>query len=242
MNVWIAALAAVSGYLIGSLSFARIVMRMVAPERKDLVIQRTFPGTDEVFESHSIAATFVKEQIGPRYGCLTALLDALKAALPALIFLAWKPDAPYYLVAATLATVGHNYPIYYRFDGGSGLSTIYGGFLVLDWLGVIVTNVVGTAVGILAEQVVLMRWTGLVLMIPWIWFRTRDPAKLIYVVVSNALFWIAMIPVLRQYFKFKADNILPDSSEIADLQGVGSLWKVARRFSIPSLIRRISDK
>jgi hypothetical protein len=29
-----------------------------------------------------------------------------------------------------------------------GLSTVYGGFLVLDWLGVAVTTVVGMAAGI----------------------------------------------------------------------------------------------
>jgi hypothetical protein len=86
-----------------------------------------------------------------------------------------------------------------------------------------------------------MRWAGVLLMIPWIWFRTHDPAQLIYVVVANALYWTAMIPELRQYFAFKDQDKLPDSSEVADLLGMKSVWQVVRRYSLRSLIGRWRD-
>ena len=239
MNIWMALGAALIGYLIGSLSFARIMMRLVAPGREYQKIRRAVPGTDEHFEGHSVSANSVRVQLGSRYGCLTALLDAAKAAVPALVFRAWQPTEPYYLIAATMAIVGHIYPLYHRFKGGMGLSTVYGGFFVLDWLGVVVTTVVGMVAGILAEHVLILRWAGVVLMIPWIWFRTHDLEKLIYVVVANALYWTAMIPELRQYFDLRAEDKVPDSSEVADLLGMRSMWQVVRRFSLPSLLRKL---
>jgi glycerol-3-phosphate acyltransferase PlsY len=238
MNVWMALGAAVVGYLIGSLSFARIMMRLVAPDREYQKIRRALPGSGDHFEGHSVSANSVRVQLGSRYGCLTALLDAAKAAVPALVFRAWLPEEPYYLIAATAAVVGHIYPLYHGFKGGMGLSTVYGGFFVLDWLGVVVTTIAGMGAGILVENVLVMRWAGVLLMIPWIWFRTHDLEQLVYVVAANALYWTAMIPELRQYFQFRAEGKLPDSAEIADLLGMRSMWQKVRRFSIPSLIAR----
>jgi uncharacterized membrane protein len=48
---------------------------------------------------------------------------------------------------------------------------------VLDWVGVLVNNTTGMLVGGLLGQVLLMRWAGLLLMIPWIWFRTHDVGR-----------------------------------------------------------------
>jgi glycerol-3-phosphate acyltransferase PlsY len=238
MNPWIALVAAIAGYLIGSLSFARIMMRLVAPNREYQRIRRQIPGTDDQFEGHSVSANSVRTQLGARYGCLTAILDGAKAAVPTLILRVWFPDQPYYLIAATTAIVGHIYPLYHRFKGGMGLSTVYGGFFVLDWLGVVVTTIAGMVGGILIENVLFLRWSGVVLMIPWIWFRTQDPEKVVYVVIANALYWTAMIPELRQYFRIKAEGKLPDSSEVADLLGMRSMWQAVRKYSVPSLLAR----
>jgi glycerol-3-phosphate acyltransferase PlsY len=242
MKLWTVFLAAACGYLIGSLSFARVMMRLFGSGGERQPIRRAVDGSDADFVSSSISATVVREQLGARYGCLTAILDACKAAVPALVFRVLMPGEPIYLIAATAAIVGHNYPIYYRFRGGHGLSTIYGGFFVLDWLGVVVTALAGMGIGVLIEQVVLMRWLGMVLMIPWTWFRTRDPLKLGYVLVANALFWVAMLPELRQMVSFIRAGTMPDSSEVADLMGMGSVWRVVRKYSLPALIKRLRSR
>jgi glycerol-3-phosphate acyltransferase PlsY len=239
MDLWLALVAALTGYLIGSLSFARIMMRLVAPGREYQKIRREVPGTDEHFEGHSVSANSVRVQLGSRYGCLTALLDGAKAAVPALVFRTLLPTEPYYLIAATAAIVGHIYPLYHRFKGGMGLSTVYGGFFVLDWLGVVVTTIGGVVAGILAEHVLILRWSGVVLMIPWIWFRTHDVQKLLYVIIANALYWTAMIPELRQYFELRTRDKIPDSSEVADLLGMRSFWQAVRPYSLPSLFRKM---
>jgi glycerol-3-phosphate acyltransferase PlsY len=238
MNALIALLAAVVGYLIGSFSFARLMARQVAPGTQLATIRRPVPGSDQIFEAHSISATAVRIQLGGRYGCLTAILDACKAALPALVFKLWQPDAPYYLIAATLAIIGHIYPLYYRFQGGRGLSTVYGGLFVLDWFGVLVTNLVGMVAGILLDQVFVMRLAGLVLMIPWVWFRTHDLASLAYVVVANALYWTAMLPEFRQYFQLRREGLASDPMEVADLWGWRRFYQRVRPFSLAHLIAR----
>jgi hypothetical protein len=61
--------------------------------------------------------------------------------------------------------------------------------------------------------VLMMRWVGLMLMIPWIWFRTHDVVQLAYVLVASALFWVAMIPELREYFRLRREGLLPISWE-----------------------------
>ena len=235
MSLAIALLAGIIGYLIGSISFARLVVRMHAPGLDVSTIEHPVKASKS-FESGSISATSVRMQLGVRYGCLVSILDVLKGMLPALVFKLWQPDAPYYLIAATLATVGHIYPLYYGFKGGRGLSTIYGGFIILDWVGVLVTSTGGILLGGVVGQALMMRYAGLVLMIPWIWFRTHDVAKLAYVLMANALFWFAIMPELRQIFQLRKDEERPDEQQVAEFMGMGSVYRVVKRFSLASLI------
>ena len=239
MNWPVALLAATIGYLVGSLSFSHLVMKFAAPGTDVSRIKHQVPGTEEFFESDSISATAVRFQLGARYGCLIAILDACKAAVPALAFKLWQPDSPYYLIAATTAILGHNFPLYYRFKGGRGLATVYGGMFVLDWIGVLVTSLTGVAAGILLGRALFIRWAGLILMIPWIWFRTHDVAKLVYVLVANGLFWTAMLPELRQYSRLRREGKLPDEQELAEFMGMGSMYRMTQRYNLRSLLAKL---
>ena len=236
MDPLIAFLAAAVGYLIGSISMARLMVAGLSSGTDVATIEHQIPGSGEVFESGSVSATAVRFQLGDRYGCLAAILDMLKALVPTLAFKLWLPGQPYYLITATMSIVGHNYPLFYGFKGGRGLATIYGGFFVLDWVGVLVTSVAGMLTGALLGQVLMMRWAGLVLMIPWIWFRTHDLAKLTYVLIANALFWSAMLPELRQYYRLRKEGKLPDEEEVAEFMGMGRVYRVVQRFSLVRLI------
>jgi glycerol-3-phosphate acyltransferase PlsY len=242
MSLPVALAAGVTGYLIGSISFARVLLALLAPGADVSRIEHTVEGSGEVFESGSISATAVRFQLGARYGCLVAILDILKALVPTLLFKLWKPDVPYYLLTATFSIVGHNYPLYYGFEGGRGLSTVYGGLLVLDWVGVVVTSTVGMVLSGLLGQVLLMRWAGLILMIPWIWFRTHDLAQLGYVLLANALFWLAMWPELRQYVRLRREGKLPDEQAVAEFMGMGSVYRVVKRYSLAKLFRKEDDR
>ena len=110
--------AAIVGYLVGSLSFAVIVSRVMG-----LNDPRTYgsknPGATNVLRSGSKAAAVV-----------TLLLDALKGWLP--VVLVRHFGKPYGLEDGTLAMVGlaaflgHLFPVFFRFQGGKGVATALG--------------------------------------------------------------------------------------------------------------------
>ena len=122
------ALAVLAAYLIGSLSFAVIVSRLMG-----LADPRTFgsknPGATNVLRSGSKAAAVI-----------TLLLDAAKGWLP--VYLVLRYGAPYGLDESAQAAVGlaaflgHLFPVFFRFAGGKGVATAAGVVLATNpWLG-----------------------------------------------------------------------------------------------------------
>jgi glycerol-3-phosphate acyltransferase PlsY len=199
-----AVLAALIGYLLGSLSFARLVGRFVAPG--DDVAETTFAAQEgeRPFVFRSASATSILVRAGPRMGCLTSVLDMLKVTLPTLAFRRLYPGEPYFLVAAAAGVIGHNWPVYYRFRGGRGASPIFGGMWVIDALGGLVTSLAGMVLGIaICRDMMVSYVTGFVLLIPWLWWRTRDWTYVAYAVVVCVSFVVALLPELRQYVALK---------------------------------------
>lgn len=209
MDPLVLVIAALVGYLSGSISYARIVARFADPDRKISKIKVSIPGYDDDFiESDVVSATTVRLQYGGRYGGLVAFLDMLKAAIPMLAFKLWQPDQPYYLLASLMAVVGHNWPIFNRFKGGRGLSCVIGSFFVLDWLGTIVTNILGFLIGYPSRNMLLITGGGILLMIPWIIITTRDGVLIIYVILMNFLYWYSMLPEIKQYARLEREGKL----------------------------------
>jgi hypothetical protein len=91
-------------------------------------------------------------------------------------------------------------------------------------------------------EVVLMRWAGVVLMIPWIWFRTKDPIKLAYVLAANFVFWLAMLPDLKEYFQLRKAGEIPDEQEVAEFMGMGSVYRFIKRFNISKLFKKKTEE
>jgi glycerol-3-phosphate acyltransferase PlsY len=122
---WAAALAA---YLIGSLSFAVIVSRLMG-----LNDPRSYgsgnPGATNVLRSGNKTAAV-----------LTLVFDALKGYVPVLLVLLY--GEPHGLGEGTVALVGlaaflgHLWPVFFRFQGGKGVATAAGVLLAFNpWLG-----------------------------------------------------------------------------------------------------------
>lgn len=109
MNAVYPVLATVAAYLLGSLSFAVIVTRLMG-----LNDPRTYgsknPGATNVLRSGSKAAAIV-----------TLLLDAVKGWLP-VVLVRWF-GKPYGMEDGTIALVGlaaflgHLWPVFFRFEG-----------------------------------------------------------------------------------------------------------------------------
>lgn len=239
MDPLTAIIAGSIGYLLGSISFARLVAYRVAPGTDITKWVETIPNSDLVYEDDAVSATLVNLHLGARYGCLTSILDMLKAIVPMLAFRHWAPEQPYFLIVSAMALVGHNWPLYHRFVGGRGESVVYGSMLVLDPLGPVVANLSAIFLGVLLGQVHLLRWSGMVLLIPWLWFRTGDWAYLTYIVFVNVVFWISMRKDVQQYYLFHKQGVFRNQEELSDFLDVSSgLGRFMDRYSLPALFKR----
>jgi glycerol-3-phosphate acyltransferase PlsY len=213
----IALLAAAAGYLLGAISWARIIIKLVKPDTVLSGIE--LPGTepDETFQMDAVSATALSIKLGGKWGGFTGILDILKVLVPTLVFRLVFPDTPYYLITAAMGMVGHNWPIYYRFKGGRGISAMYGGFLVVAPLGSIITSFAGMFIGLALQQILLSFMLGPWLMIPWVWWRTRDLTHVGYIVLANLLFVLAMIPDIRSILKYRREGRAADLMEAMEM-------------------------
>jgi len=211
MNIGIAVFAAVTAYLLGSVSFARLVTRWWA-SGKDITEQRvSVDGTEESYKAVSIGGNTASSVLGAKGGMTVGVLDILKVFLPTLLFKLYFPETPvYFLVAAVFGLVGHIWPIYHGFHGGAGFSAIMGGLLAIDWLAILVVPVAGVLMGMLVFRNLIVANLGwLWLLVPWLWWRfDGDPFFIVYAVVANILFLIAMIPEYQTAMKYKKEGKL----------------------------------
>ncbi len=119
-------LAVLAAYLVGSLSFAVIVSRLMG-----LNDPRTYgsknPGATNVLRSGSKPAAVV-----------TLLLDGAKGWLPVAL-IGWY-GKPYGMLEGTMAMaglaafLGHLFPVFFRFQGGKGVATALGVLLGFNWM------------------------------------------------------------------------------------------------------------
>ncbi len=107
------------GYLLGSVSFAVLLVRW-----------RT--GKDIRTEgSGNAGATNVLRSHGRGLAILVALLDVAKGTAAVLLVRLATADSRYAAAAGFAAVLGHVFPLYYGFRGGKGVATAVGVFLAL---------------------------------------------------------------------------------------------------------------
>ncbi len=175
----ITALTVAVSYLLGSIPVAYIFGKLVA----GIDIRRHGSG--------NVGAMNMKETLGWKAGIGVMVLDASKGA--AAVALAVVLGGPLFLAAAA-AVMGHLYPVWLRFEGGKGLSTVAGAVIA----------------GAVFDQSVLLT-ALLVFAIIWFlfysYFRDIDPASLTAALGASAVcafyesvFWW-LLPWLVVVFK-----------------------------------------
>jgi glycerol-3-phosphate acyltransferase PlsY len=235
MNVPYIALVVLAGYLIGAISMARVVVRLFAPGRfREGPTELKLEGSDKTMHLDTISASSVSVQLGSRLGFLTYVLDVLKILIPTLVLKYVYPSEYYFLLFAAAGMVGHVWPVYHRFKGGRGISAAYAGLLAIDPLGFLVCSLGGMFIGLMILRDVWSAYcAGVWAIIPWLWFRTQDPAYVGYAVFINAVFMLGMIPETRQWFRIRRENKWDDTTEVMQLSGMGrGLLKMARRLGV----------
>jgi glycerol-3-phosphate acyltransferase PlsY len=121
------ALAVLGAYLLGSISFAIAVSRVMRlPDPRSYGSKN--PGATNVLRT------------GKKVAAVATLLgDAGKGAVAVGIASFFTP---YLALVGLAAFVGHLFPVFHRFEGGKGVATAAGVLLALDWrigLGTVVT-------------------------------------------------------------------------------------------------------
>ena len=118
--------AVLAAYLIGSLSFAVIVTRLLGLNDPRSYGSKN-PGATNVLRSGNKGAAVA-----------TLLLDAIKGWVP-LALIQWK-GADYGLAEGAMAAaglavfLGHLYPVFFQFKGGKGVATAAGLLFGVHWL------------------------------------------------------------------------------------------------------------
>jgi glycerol-3-phosphate acyltransferase PlsY len=112
-------LAAILGYLLGSIPFGLVLTRVAGL------------GDIRQIGSGSIGATNVLRTGNKMLAGLTLACDVLKGAAAVWIAGWWGEEAA--LAAGAAVVVGHMFPVWLRFRGGKGVATAFGVLLVIAW-------------------------------------------------------------------------------------------------------------
>jgi len=107
------------GYLVGSVPFGFLIAR----RRGGVDIRHVGSG--------NVGAANVLRSAGARAAGWTAAFDVAKGATAVLVAWAAGGSNPIAAAAGVAAVAGHVYPVWLRFQGGKGVATTFGVFVVL---------------------------------------------------------------------------------------------------------------
>src|SRR5258706_9188238 len=167
------ALGAIAGYLLGSVSFAVVVSRLMRlPDPRSYGSKN--PGTTNVLRTGNKIAAL-----------LTLAGDALKGFVAVLLASLYLPEtAPYVGVAAFL---GHVFPVFHRFQGGKGVATAAGVLFGFDpWLG-LATIATFAVIAAFFRYVSLASIVASAFAVFFSWFIGLSDATTLAIVVMAAL-------------------------------------------------------
>jgi glycerol-3-phosphate acyltransferase PlsY len=168
-------LAAVAGYLCGSVPYGLLLTRAAGL------------GDIRGIGSGNIGATNVLRTGNKRLAAATLLLDMAKGALPALLAARYGTMAG--LAAGVAAVVGHNFPVWLRFRGGKGVATTLGVLTAWAWPVGLLTAAAWLAVSLAFRYSSLAALVALALAPLWMALLSSGPAT----VAAAALALLAVV-------------------------------------------------
>ena len=189
------ALAALAGYLAGSLPFAVIVSRLMR-----LPDPRTYG-------SGNIGATNVLRSGNKLAALLTMVGDIAKGWVPVLVAKALGLSEFDCAVVGFAAFFGHCFPVWLRFKGGKGVATAAGALIGIDWrlgaavLVVWLTVAVATRYSSLAALVAAVAAPFLA------WRFLAEPAAVIVICVMAALLAVRHHANIRKLLRGEESRI-----------------------------------
>ncbi len=172
---WPAALLAVVGYLLGSVSFALWLVRWRTG--KDI----------RTVGSGNAGATNVLRAHGKGLAVAVALLDVAKGTAAVLLVRLVTADPRYAAAAGFAAVLGHVFPLYSGFRGGKGVATAVGAFLALAPLATVVCLAVFVGVVAATRYVSLGSMIAIVLLPPAAGFLSHASRAVVVAAAATAV-------------------------------------------------------
>jgi len=168
----------VGGYLLGSISTAIIVCKLMGlPD----------PRTQG---SGNPGATNVARLGGKKAAILTLIGDMLKGLLPVLIAHALHASPTILAATALAAFLGHLYPVFFGFQGGKGVATALGVIFGLHWPVGLFTTGIWLAMAVVFRYSSLAALTAILLTpLGFLWLYPRQPIVIAMVILTLLLFW-----------------------------------------------------
>jgi glycerol-3-phosphate acyltransferase PlsY len=243
MNIIIIILSSVIGYLIGSISFSRIFLKILAPNKSlnDLKLE-VGDSKEEVNVMMGSGANKASIILGTKWGVVIGILDMIKVIIPLIIFRYFLfPNDVYFLYVAAFGLIGHNYPIYHGFKGGRGHSVMLGSLIVIDWLAVIINLFLGNLLGFaLLGSLVFASYLWLWMMIPWFLLSTFDINFVIYAIIINTIAILSQIPEIKLYIQLRKkgkdkeykEKITEMTAQFRGLQKIENFFKSLGKWRI----------
>jgi acyl phosphate:glycerol-3-phosphate acyltransferase len=179
-------LIAVASYLLGSIPFGYLLVRIFRGED----VRRSGSG--------NIGATNVSRK-SPALGGLTLLLDAAKGFAAVQLAGSFSPFNPadpriarVMAASALLAIMGHMFPLWLGFRGGKGVATALGAFLRFSPMAVGIAIIIFIMVVLVSSRISLgsIFAAALFPVSVWLLHRARDP-WVIALIAASALLIIA---------------------------------------------------
>lgn len=178
----------VIGYLIGSISTAIIVcklMRLPDPRSEG---------------SGNPGATNVLRVGGKLPAAITLIGDALKGFAP--VFAATTLQIPPLWIGLTAiaCVLGHLYPVFFQFKGGKGVATTFGSVFGLSWLAGLLVIASWLALSLTFRYSSLAALGSLVILPLFLWITTKSVAIVICgLVIGVLVFWRHRSNIQRLY-------------------------------------------
>jgi len=171
-------LAAVIGYLLGSIPFGMLLTRVAGL------------GDIRHIGSRSIGATNVLRTGNKVLAALTLVLDLAKGIAAVLIGSLWGADAM--LAAAGAVILGHMFPVWLGFRGGKGVATALGVLLAIAWPVAVIAGALWLATAILFHYSSLAALVGAAAAVA-VAAILLDPTRALLIAV------IALLVILRHH-------------------------------------------
>jgi len=179
----------VSAYVLGSIPFSYLVVRM-------------FAGADiRQHGSRNVGATNVARTVGKLPGILALILDISKgyAAVAVARWIVARPGWPFeatasagplqsrefwVALAALIAVLAHMFPVWLRFHGGKGVATATGAFLALDPI------VIAAAIIVFLIVIITTRFVSLASIV-----SAASIPIFFHILATNAPYWRVMMSI-----------------------------------------------